>query len=704
MAPDLTKQEAAVYDRQLRVWGVEVQKRLTAARILVVGCTSGVAAEVAKNIVLAGVGSLTLVDDTPSSAGAPYNFLVPADADPAQSVAEASAATLREMNPLVRVGARPGLGLGPNREPDAALLDSVDVAVLTGESAVPAMAWDAACRSAGVAFYAAATHGSASHFFADLREHTFTPTDQESIERLGAGAEASASFPPLEAALFRSWKGLHPRRTHWLFFVLRICADFERAHGRPPAMPDLPALAELGAALAREHGMAASIIDGALLQEYVALADQELPPVNAVVGGVLANEVLKAVSRRGEPVNNFFFFCLTNGAGTRRLAACGARLCKLMRPFSAQPEPEQAPGDEVTVKVNDYKAHNLEPPGTEVATSKAELHAFFKNMYRMRRVEITADLLYKQKLARGFLHLADGQEAVPAGMEAALTFQDSIIQSYRDHLTFIGRGGTPQELFAELLGKKEGAAKGLGGSMHLYKREHNFFGGIGIVGEQVPLGAGLGFKHKYKNDGHVAVAIYGDGCQNQGQLFEAFNMAALWSLPVIFVCENNHFGMGTADSRASKSIQYYTRGDYIPGLWVDGMDVLAVKNATAFAKDFALKNGPIVLEMDTYRYHGHSISDPGSTYRTRDEIAGVRRARDPIEHVRTLLLEHNFAEAKELKQIERDVKKEIDEALEAAKKGSEPPIEDLWNNIYVAGLGARLRPIEIGRPPIVLPA
>ncbi|KAK9903407.1 hypothetical protein WJX75_004838 [Coccomyxa subellipsoidea] len=371
--------------------------------------------------------------------------------------------------------------------------------------------------------------------------------------------------------------------------------------------------------------------------------------------------------------------------------------------FSAIPEAVE--NDEtVTVTVNPYKLHRLEEgPSTEVETSKSELLGMFKTMYTMRRMELAADLLYKQKLARGFLHLADGQEAVPTGMEAALTFQDSIIQSYRDHCTFLGRGGTVREVIAELLGKETGAARGLGGSMHLYKKEHNFYGGEGIVGTHIPLGAGLGLAHKIRNDGHVAFALYGDGAANQGQVAEAYNIAAIWDIPVVFVIENNHYGMGTSDRRASKSAQYYTRGDYIPGVWVDGMDALSVKSATAFAKQHVLQHGPLMLEMDTYRYHGHSISDPGSTYRTRDEIQGIRRARDPIEHIRTLLQEHSFADSSELKRIEKEIKKDVADSIEEAKKDAYPPIENLWLNIYKDGLGAKLRGMEMGRPKIQLP-
>ncbi|EIE23190.1 Dehydrogenase, E1 component [Coccomyxa subellipsoidea C-169] len=254
---------------------------------------------------------------------------------------------------------------------------------------------------------------------------------------------------------------------------------------------------------------------------------------------------------------------------------------------------------------------------------------------------------------------------------------------------------------AELLGRVDGASKGLGGSMHLYKKDHNFYGGIGIVGTHVPLGAGIGLAHKYRKDGHVSFTLYGDGAANQGQ---AYNMAALWDLPVVFTIENNQFGMGTSARRASKNTEFYTRGDYIPGVWVDGMDALAVKTATAFAKQHALQHGPIILEMDTYRYHGHSISDPGSTYRTRNEIQGIRRARDPIEHVRNLLQEHSFADSNELKRLENDIKKHVTEEVEEAKRSPPPPLCYLWKFVYKKGWGAKLRNVELGRGFIQLPS
>ncbi|CAL5188846.1 unnamed protein product [Lathyrus oleraceus] len=350
-----------------------------------------------------------------------------------------------------------------------------------------------------------------------------------------------------------------------------------------------------------------------------------------------------------------------------------------------------------------FTAHNCEPPSRSVTTSPSELLSFFRTMALMRRMEIAADSLYKAKLIRGFCHLYDGQEAVAVGMEAGTTKKDCIITAYRDHCTFLGRGGTLLEIYAELMGRRDGCSKGKGGSMHFYKKDSGFYGGHGIVGAQVPLGCGLAFGQKYLKDESVTFALYGDGAANQGQLFEALNIAALWDLPAILVCENNHYGMGTAEWRAAKSPAYYKRGDYVPGLKVDGMDVLAVKQACKFAKEHALKNGPLILEMDTYRYHGHSMSDPGSTYRTRDEISGVRQERDPIERVRKLLLSHDIATEKELKDTEKEVRKEVDEAIAKAKDSPMPDPSDLFSNVYVKGYGVEAFGVDRKEVRVTLP-
>ncbi|XAR64998.1 Pyruvate dehydrogenase (acetyl-transferring) [Bertholletia excelsa] len=369
-------------------------------------------------------------------------------------------------------------------------------------------------------------------------------------------------------------------------------------------------------------------------------------------------------------------------AATAAAAAAGTYIPALRRPFSTD--------DTTTIAVETsvpFTGHRCEPPSRTVETSPKELMTFFRDMAMMRRMEIAADSLYKAKLIRGFCHLYDGQEAVAVGMEAAITRKDCIITAYRDHCIYLGRGGTLLESFAELMGRQAGCSKGKGGSMHFYKKENGFYGGHGIVGAQVPLGVGLAFAQKYSKEEHVTFALYGDGAANQGQLFEALNIAALWDLPAILVCENNHYGMGTAEWRAAKSPAYYKRGDYVPGLKVDGMDALAVKQACKFAKEHALKNGPIILEMDTYRYHGHSMSDPGSTYRTRDEISGVRQERDPIERVRKLILSHDLATEKELKDIEKEFRKEVDDAIAKAKESPMPEPSELFTNVYVKGYG-----------------
>jgi pyruvate dehydrogenase E1 component alpha subunit len=259
-----------------------------------------------------------------------------------------------------------------------------------------------------------------------------------------------------------------------------------------------------------------------------------------------------------------------------------------------------------------YKLHKIDSgPGQETELTRDDGLLYYRQMMVMRRLEATAGNLYKEKAIRGFCHLYTGQEACCAGISAALGVHDAIITSYRAHAWSYMKGVSITAIFAELMGRAAGCSMGKGGSMHMYG--NNFYGGNGIVGAQVPLGAGVGFALKYLGTDGLCVACYGDGAANQGQLYEAFNIAKLWTLPVIFVCENNGFGMGTSAERSSASTEYYCRGDYLPGIWVDGMDVVAVREATLWAANHVRSGkGPLIMDCATYRYSGHSMSDPGT--------------------------------------------------------------------------------------------
>lgn len=318
------------------------------------------------------------------------------------------------------------------------------------------------------------------------------------------------------------------------------------------------------------------------------------------------------------------------------------------------------------------------------ADENHDLLKFYRDMLLIRRFEEKAGQLYGMGLIGGFCHLYIGQEAVVVGLEAAARDGDKRITSYRDHGHMLACGMDPNGVMAELTGRSGGYSKGKGGSMHMFSKEKNFYGGHGIVGAQVPLGAGLAFADRYRENNCVTFTYFGDGAANQGQVYETFNMAALWKLPVIFVIENNQYAMGTAQERSTSSPEIYTRGEAfgIKGEAVDGMDVIAVKTAGDKAADYCRAGkGPYILEIKTYRYRGHSMSDPAK-YRTREEVQKMRAQRDPIEAVRTLLIAEKHATDEEIKTIDKEIKEIINACAEYAKDSPEVSAEELWTDIY----------------------
>jgi len=317
--------------------------------------------------------------------------------------------------------------------------------------------------------------------------------------------------------------------------------------------------------------------------------------------------------------------------------------------------------------------------------SKQELLDFYREMLLIRRFEERAGQLYGLGLIGGFCHLYIGQEAVAVGLQSAMTVgKDSVITGYRDHGHMLAYGIDPKVIMAELTGRAAGISKGKGGSMHMFSVEHGFYGGHGIVGAQVPLGTGLAFKHKYSEDGGVCLAYLGDGAVNQGQVYEAFNMAKLWNLPVIYAIENNKYAMGTSIERSHSEPLLYRRGESfrIPGLQVDGMDVLAVRGAAEVALEWTRGGkGPIILEFNTYRYRGHSMSDPAK-YRTREEVQEIRETRDPIVHAERDL--HALGvEEDELKSIDKEIKAIVVEAAKFAEEAPEPDPAELTTDVLV---------------------
>ncbi len=324
-------------------------------------------------------------------------------------------------------------------------------------------------------------------------------------------------------------------------------------------------------------------------------------------------------------------------------------------------------------------------PATPVANfSKDEELSAYRSMLTIRRFEEKAGQMYGMGLIGGFCHLYIGQEAVVVGMQMTLKAGDEVITGYRDHGHMLACGMDAKGVMAELTGRTHGYSKGKGGSMHMFSVERGFFGGHGIVGAQVPLGTGLAFANRYRGNDNVSLTYFGDGAANQGQVYESFNMAALWKLPVIYVIENNRYAMGTAITRSSAEVNLSRRGlsFNIPGEQVDGMDVRAVKTAGAKAVAWCRKGeGPYILEMLTYRYRGHSMSDPAK-YRTREEVEEVRTHHDPIDMARARILEMKFAKEDELKKIDGDVRDLINQAAEFATHDPEPDVAELFTDIY----------------------
>ncbi len=321
---------------------------------------------------------------------------------------------------------------------------------------------------------------------------------------------------------------------------------------------------------------------------------------------------------------------------------------------------------------------------SSIAITKETYLEWYKSMLLMRKFEEKAGQLYGQQKIRGFCHLYIGQEAVVAGTMSTLRPEDSTITAYRDHAHALAKGITADAAMAELYGKATGCSKGKGGSMHFFSKEHKFMGGHGIVGGQIPLGAGIAFAEKYNGTDNVCVCFMGDGAVRQGALNETFNMAMLWKLPVVFVCENNGYAMGTSVARTTNMVDIYKMGlgFDMPSAPVDGMDVVDVHNAMDEAVSRARKGeGPTFLEIRTYRYKGHSMSDPAK-YRTKEELAEYK-GRDPLITVKTVIHDKKYANAKWFDKVEAEIKQVIDDAVKFAEDSPYPEAEEIYRDVYV---------------------
>ncbi|WP_254472663.1 pyruvate dehydrogenase (acetyl-transferring) E1 component subunit alpha [Bartonella sp. B1098] len=317
-------------------------------------------------------------------------------------------------------------------------------------------------------------------------------------------------------------------------------------------------------------------------------------------------------------------------------------------------------------------------------TKEEEIDAY-REMLLIRRFEEKAGQLYGMGLIGGFCHLYIGQEAVVIGTLKATKEGDQVITSYRDHGHMLAVGMSPRGVMAELTGRQGGFSKGKGGSMHMFSKEKNFYGGHGIVGAQVPIGSGLAFSNQYLGKDNVTLVYFGDGAANQGQVYESFNMASLWKLPVVYIIENNQYAMGTSVSRASAETDFSRRGlsFEIPGIVVDGMDVRSVKGAADEAISWTRSGkGPIILDIQTYRYRGHSMSDPAK-YRSKEEVQKIKEEYDPIDQVKSRILKQNWANEDDLKSIEKEVRAIVADAADFAQSDQEPDASELYTDILV---------------------
>ncbi|WP_407641316.1 pyruvate dehydrogenase (acetyl-transferring) E1 component subunit alpha [Alteripontixanthobacter maritimus] len=359
----------------------------------------------------------------------------------------------------------------------------------------------------------------------------------------------------------------------------------------------------------------------------------------------------------------------------------------MARAASKKQAAKKPTGDDASAQ-RDFALHSLQDRLEEkrqFAASDDQLLEFYEQMLLIRRFEERAGQLYGLGLIGGFCHLYIGQEAVAIGLQSALdNDKDSVITGYRDHGHMLAYGIDPKVIMAELTGRQAGISKGKGGSMHMFSTEHKFYGGHGIVGAQVALGGGLALAHQYRDDGGICLAYFGDGAANQGQVYETFNMASLWKLPIVFVIENNQYAMGTAVSRSSAETDFYRRGTAfrIPGMDVNGMDVLEVRNAAEIAFEHVRGgNGPVLMELNTYRYRGHSMSDPAK-YRTREEVQDKRDNQDPIEAAKKALLERGKTED-DLKAIDKAIRARVSEAADFAESSPEPEPAELYTDVLV---------------------